>query len=534
MTESLCVLGVFTSQSDGVNMTSWGSDLLVTRDGGSTWTDTHRRKGANSLACPTTTMCVGVSEGKLVRTTDAGATWSDPVPLGDGFARVVTCPDGTHCFATGYAGNDSGILARSSDGGVTWQVTYSTKASFAQISCSSSSVCTVPKQIQSSDDQCGYDAQHQWRCYATGEGVVYRTTNGGANWTAIPMLSGIAYTYSVACPDRCLVGAGDRDWRASMLAEGSPAVPECVAAPAATPPSGRVSRVQGQDRAATAVAASQSQFPAGQSASAAVLASGEAYPDGLAGAPLAASKHGPLLLTHAASLDSVTASELTRVLPAGATVYVLGGAAAIAPDTEASVKALGFQTSRVAGSDRYATAVAIASVISAPSVIVESTGTNFPDALSAGAGAAHAGGVLLLTEGSVQSTASGNYIAAPPSVPRVATGGAAASADPHARPLVGADRWETSVKVAAHFFPDAPSYLGFASGATFPDALAASTTAAAAGGPVVLVPACGTLPGSIAGYLTSGASNVGGAQLFGGTSAVGDDVLQQLDDALSR
>src|SRR5438105_5079473 len=92
----------------------------------------------------------------------------------------------------------------------------------------------------------------------------------------------------------------------------------------ATTPS-NVQRVAGPDRLATAIATSQDQFPTAGSASAVVLARSDTFPDALAGGPLAAKVHGPLLLTSSAALDTSVKTEIARVAVAGATVYILGG-----------------------------------------------------------------------------------------------------------------------------------------------------------------------------------------------------------------
>lgn len=79
-------------------------------------------------------------------------------------------------------------------------------------------------------------------------------------------------------------------------------------------------RIEAADPITAAIAVSTERF---DSAPYAVLATADAFADSLAGAALTAD--GPLLLSAAASLTPATAAELDRVLPTGATVYVLGG-----------------------------------------------------------------------------------------------------------------------------------------------------------------------------------------------------------------
>ena len=88
-----------------------------------------------------------------------------------------------------------------------------------------------------------------------------------------------------------------------------------VAAPVAgavTVPS-NVHRIAGSSRLATAIGASQDQFPTSGSAKAVVLARSDTFPDALAGGPLAAKLGGPLLLTPPTGW---AASCPTRVAPA--------------------------------------------------------------------------------------------------------------------------------------------------------------------------------------------------------------------------
>ncbi|HEY5051214.1 MAG TPA: cell wall-binding repeat-containing protein, partial [Acidothermaceae bacterium] len=162
-------------------------------------------------------------------------------------------------------------------------------------------------------------------------------------------------------------------------------------------------RLAGSDRYATAVATSQAEFP-DRGASAVVLARGDDYPDALVGAPLAAAKNAPLLLSSGASLPPVTKAELLRVLATGGTVYVLGGVSAVPASVESELTSLGYHVVRLSGTDRFATAVAVANELGNPSTVLLASGINYPDALAAGPAASHSGGVVLLTNGNAMPT----------------------------------------------------------------------------------------------------------------------------------
>ena len=296
---------------------------------------------------------------------------------------------------------------------------------------------------------------------------------------------------------------------------------------AATP--SNVHRVAGADRLATAIATSQDQFAAAGSAAAVVLARSDTFPDALAGGPLAAKVNGPLLLTTSAALDASVKTEITRVAAAGATVYILGGTSAVSAGVETTLTGMGFVPKRLSGADRFATSVAIADQMGDPTTVFEATGLNFPDALSGGPAAIKSGGVILLTNGATQAPATAAYLAAHPGGTHYALGGPAAAADPSATPLVGDDRFWTSEAIAVTFF-DTATTIGAATGANFPDALAAGADLAAKGAPLLLVPTSGALPQAITvdmlgRTLAGGATNV---VLFGGTASVGDDVATQL------
>ena len=160
---------------------------------------------------------------------------------------------------------------------------------------------------------------------------------------------------------------------------------------------GSVTRLGGADRYATAAAASQHAFPHG--ASVAFVATGQNFPDALAGGPAAAVLDGPVLLTRYAELPPATADELRRLNPQQ--IFILGGAAgAVSPQVEASLAAYSPAVTRIAGADRWETAAAItARFFPSASDVFLATGRNYPDALAGGAYAGRDHRPLLLTKG---------------------------------------------------------------------------------------------------------------------------------------
>ena len=257
--------------------------------------------------------------------------------------------------------------------------------------------------------------------------------------------------------------------------------------PSPTTGQGTLTRVAGADRIATSVRISQIGFPNKLSATAVVLARADDFADELAGGPLAARFQGPLLLTPSAGLTDAVRLEIQRVLAVGHTVYLLGGTDAISANVGTNLQALGYNPVRVDGTDRYDTAVKIANILGDPPTVFEVDGTNFPDGLSAGPAAALSHGVILLTAGHVQAPETAQYLATHPTDVRYAIGGPAAAADPTAQPLVGADRYATSILVANQLFAS-PSIVAIASGVAFPDALSGGALAGIDGAPMLLGP----------------------------------------------
>jgi putative cell wall-binding protein len=298
--------------------------------------------------------------------------------------------------------------------------------------------------------------------------------------------------------------------------------------PAPTIPTTPV-RLSGSDRFGTAIAASAAEFPTAGTAGAVVLARSDDYPDALVGAALAAAKNAPLLFANGGVLTPATQAEIQRVLPAGGTVFLLGGTTAIPASVATSLTSLGFVPVRYAGADRFATALAVADALNDPSTVLLATGVDFPDALAAGPAAAHVHGVVLLTNGSSLTPAVTTYLATHPGTV-YAIGGPAVAADPSATALSGADRYATAAMVASSLFTT-PTNVGVASGTAFPDALSGGAFQAHFGGPIVLTDPH-ILPASTSTYLTGAKTTLVTTRIFGGTTALSAVVQTAIGTAL--
>ncbi|MBH0131374.1 cell wall-binding repeat-containing protein [Salinibacterium sp. NK8237] len=153
--------------------------------------------------------------------------------------------------------------------------------------------------------------------------------------------------------------------------------------------------------------------------------------------------------------------------------------------------------SRLSGSDRYETAVAISQQFDpGVSVLYIANGAGYADALSAAPAAAVQGGPLLLTAANeLPKVVVAEIKRLNPSKIVVAGGSSVVSGSvlsalkklaPSVKRLGGSDRYETSRLIIDYAFDSAPTaYL--ATGRNFPDALSASAAAGSIGAPVILV-----------------------------------------------
>lgn len=269
-------------------------------------------------------------------------------------------------------------------------------------------------------------------------------------------------------------------------------------APASADAPRDVVRYAGGDRVATAAAVSRAHFRDG--ADVAYIATAGGFADALAAGPAAALEDAPILLVERDALPEATRTELRRL--GSTTVKVLGGAAAVSETVAEDVRAAtGATVARLAGADRYATAAAVSAAAFGTEVaeVLVATGADFADALSGGAAAARAGAPLLLVPpDGVPDVVADELRRLDPGTVSVLGGSAAVTdatvgalqeltAAPVQR-IRGADRYATSHAIVERWFAADADVAYLATGAAFPDALAATPAAAQRGAPVLLSP----------------------------------------------
>ena len=192
------------------------------------------------------------------------------------------------------------------------------------------------------------------------------------------------------------------------------------------------------------------------------LASGENWPDALAGAAL----DRPLLLTKQAFLPAVTRAYLEPCSEhSSAKVIILGGPAAVSEDVAATLRSMGYRVDRYAGDDRYETARRVASQFAPDSIstVYLASGVNFADAVAAAPSVTNDTPLILTTPDELHSQARRFLTDEDRDVKSVTIlgGNAAISAEVdeeihdlgiETTRVAGADRYETAAMIARRAF----------------------------------------------------------------------------------
>ncbi len=303
------------------------------------------------------------------------------------------------------------------------------------------------------------------------------------------------------------------------------------------PPVASLTRVQGPDRYATAIAIAGEVFPSG--ATTAVVATGEGFPDALSASALAGAVDAPLLLTPSGRLEQRLLDTLAGL---GVTdVYVVGGTAAVSTGVASGLASAGLNVTRIAGTDRYATAAEVAKTVAGiqgPAYsgnVFVARGDLFPDALAA-APLAYAGhGPVLLTRPGSLPPATKSALASIGATEAVVLGSttavSAAAAGALGVPYTrwsGTDRYDTAYNVAAGARGrgwTTYAHVGIATGLAYPDGLTGAAEAGSKGG-VLLLTKPDALPVTTRLALIGHQGDVTSATIYGGAPAVSGSTAQ--------
>lgn len=287
-------------------------------------------------------------------------------------------------------------------------------------------------------------------------------------------------------------------------------------------------RFAGSDRYETAITVSRSGWPEGSST--VVLTTGQDYPDALSAAPLAGKYKAPLLLVSPSGISPETATELKRLNAKKA--YIVGGKGVITGNLERQLSLMGISSVRLAGADRYDTALAVAKVIGTSKGIFVTSGVEFADALSI-APIAAAGGmpILLVPEGDL--TPNEKAFVSKLKYPQMVIVGSDTQISrtirdqfPSAVNIEGGDAYVRNTALL-QYFSDMVNRdtIYVATGEDFPDALAASALAQKDKNPLVLVKG-NQIPAAAKSYLS--ANVISQIKVFGGAGIISRDTEQEL------
>jgi len=309
--------------------------------------------------------------------------------------------------------------------------------------------------------------------------------------------------------------------------------------------------VAGATRIDTAIAASQEAFDAGE-ADTVVVATGYNWPDALGGAALAGAYDGPILLTKPDDLPSTVASEIQRLGADNA--VILGGTSAVNAAVEAELNALLSGTvERISGSDRYATARAVAAKTvellgsDYDGTAFVATGGKFPDALGASALAAAKCWPIYLadprydlpavTTGAMQTAGVTDVIVLGGTAvvtPQVETTLKGLVGTARVTRLAGDDRYDTACVVAQYGVDHAGLFwnrAALATGQNFPDALAGGILQGRSNSVILLTPAT-SLDSGVRAKLETNADQIAELRYLGGLNAVTQAVRDAAEAAI--
>lgn len=238
-----------------------------------------------------------------------------------------------------------------------------------------------------------------------------------------------------------------------------------------------------------------------------ILATGNDFPDAIAGGTMVQPLNGSVLLLDpkSSTIDSQLIQTIQRLLKQKGRILIIGGTSAIPPKVEQQlVHIFGQQhrIERIAGRNRQETSVNIAKWVNeSPEEIFLVNGNHFPDAsVIAPLASKNKAPVLLNRSGNELDQEIKDYLAAQQTkrLKKVTiVGGSAAVSEKvgtrlqemgiQVERIYGADRYLTALEVAKRFYKNSDSMI-LASGLTYSDVLATSRYSVDHAAPVLLTP----------------------------------------------
>jgi putative cell wall-binding protein len=312
-----------------------------------------------------------------------------------------------------------------------------------------------------------------------------------------------------------------------------------------------LTRIAGADRFETASKLATDAFSG--AAATAVIARGDQPADALAGAYLAGTVGGPILLSQTDSVPKTTKDTLASL--GVKTVYLLGGTGAVTTAAENDLKSSGYAVTRLQGADRYETAANVATTPSSSGIgqiggqrtAFLVNGDSFADALAAGPLAAAGSFPILLTQANTVPTSTRTAISTLGIKRIVAVGGTAvvsnealasaagaAGAGATSDRIGGDDRYHTSTLVADYALGNVSSWsttlVDVATGEQPADALAGGPAAGKTRRSILLT-ATASLSQRTSDWLNAHSTTLTGGRALGGTAALSAATVEAANGA---
>lgn len=265
----------------------------------------------------------------------------------------------------------------------------------------------------------------------------------------------------------------------------------------------------------------------------ALLADANNFPDALVAASLAHHYKAPILLASGEDLPQETKTSLESL--GVSKIIILGGINSVSQAIEDDLRTQGYRVERIAGANRYETAVNIASKLPAKDYIYLASGENYPDALSLTSLATRDGLPILLTAKDNLPVEIENYIDNN-AISNIVIAGGQGSVSPNVlsqleakgisvERIGGADRFETSALISQRAYPKENGYM-LANGFHYIDALTAGPLAGLSQRPILLVRP-ESLPGPAKKLLAGAPANK--TVVIGGYNSVSQGVQRQVE-----
>ncbi len=308
-----------------------------------------------------------------------------------------------------------------------------------------------------------------------------------------------------------------------------------------------IKRLFGNSRNGTAVAISNEVEKTMSRHKAVVLANGWNFADALAGGPLAYALDAPILLITGDDNDAETYAEIERL--GAKDIFILGGKGAIGEDVEAKLKKDRCYVERIAGDNRFETAVKIAEAITdayggGRVEAIFAYSHNYPDALAISGIAASMGTpILYIDSDGVLDPATKAYVSKSKFDETYIVGGTGAISSAaesnilsagakNVERIYGSTRYETCLEINKKFaLMVNGGSICVSTGTNFPDALAGGVLAARKYAPMLLVAPDEPLSAEQKNYIKNNTKDK--VYIFGGKVAIPEAIENEIETLVS-